>query len=79
MSAIRSWTIQCDGCGNSDGGDLGAQTAAERRRDLAFDYGDGAQWSVSAPGGTDWCGECRADGTMRAALQRHYMRRRFSR
>lgn len=79
MSAVRSWTIQCDGCGQSDGGDLGATTAASRRADLSFDHGDGEHWSVSAPGGTDWCPSCRNDGTMRAALQRHYMRRRFTR
>lgn len=79
MSAIKSWTIQCDGCGESDGGDLGARTAQSRRDDLSFDHGDGEYWSVNAPGGTDWCWVCRENGTMKAALQRHYMRRRFRR
>lgn len=74
MRARRSWTIHCDGCGESDLGGMGAETAEERRADLARDG-----WSVSAPGGTDWCPECKAKGLMRAALQRHYMRRRFTR
>lgn len=65
MSATKSWSIHCDGCGESDGGDLGATTAGERRRDLVRDG-----WSVNAPGGTDWCTDCKADGTMRRALSR---------
>jgi hypothetical protein len=54
MSATRSWTIQCDGCGENLGSaDLGNETAAEARRQAKF---DGAH--VNLPGGRDICEGC---------------------
>jgi len=57
MSARKSWTINCDGCGDSDGGDLGAETADERRRELRHDG-----WHINLPGGRDVCPDCWKDG-----------------
>lgn len=53
MSARKSWTIWCDGCGESDGGDLSAETAQERREDLRHEG-----WRVNLPGGKDLCPDC---------------------
>jgi hypothetical protein len=58
MTAIKSWTIQCDGCGDSIGsGDLGDRTAAEGRYQAKA---DGAH--VNLPGGRDICAGCWAEG-----------------
>ncbi len=62
MTATKSWTINCDGCGLSDESDLAASTAGERRRALAFDHGDGMAWHVNLAGGRDVCGYCWAEG-----------------
>ena len=54
MTATKSWTIHCDGCGDSLGdGDLGAETAAEARRQAAN------RGAVVRPGGRDYCDECK--------------------
>lgn len=58
MTAIRSWTIQCDGCGDNLGrGDLSEQTAYEAR---SFAKSWGAH--VNLPGGRDLCQVCWEDG-----------------
>lgn len=75
MSATASWTIHCDGCGDTGNPTLGNETATDARKECRII----SDWSVGAPGGTDWCPECRENGTMKAGLQRHYMRRRFQR
>lgn len=54
MTARKSWTIWCDRCGESDGSDLGAETARERRREL-MDQG----WKVNQLGGRDYCEGCK--------------------
>ncbi len=59
MSARKSWTINCDQCGTSDEGDLGATTAQERRDELAAEG-----WRVNLPGGRDVCEAC-WDGGLR--------------
>lgn len=63
MSAWKSWTICCDHCSDSDGGDLGAETAQERRDDISKREPDPAyRWHCNLPGGRDVCGDCWARG-----------------
>jgi len=57
VSATPSYTIHCDGCGQSDDGDLGAQTAQERRDELKAEG-----WHVNRPGGRDVCDGCWEEG-----------------
>lgn len=58
MSATKSWTINCDGCGLSIGTqDLGDRTAKEAREQAKF---DGAH--VNLAGGRDICAVCWSEG-----------------
>ena len=58
MSATKSWTIHCDGCGENIGNsDLGDRTAAEGRYQAKLDGGH-----VNLPGGRDICADCWDEG-----------------
>lgn len=57
MSVRKSWTVWCDECKISDEGDLGAETAQERREELKREG-----WHINLPGGRDLCDECWAEG-----------------
>lgn len=49
------YTIACDGCGTVGGGSRTSAKAA--RAELAADAG----WRVNAPGGRDFCKDCRPE------------------
>jgi hypothetical protein len=58
MSATKSWTINCDGCGENMGNsDLGDRTATQAREFAKHDGGH-----VNLPGGRDICEDCWEDG-----------------
>jgi len=57
MSAIRSWTILCDGCDAADDLSLGWGTAQGKREWLK-----NSGWSVNRPGGHDLCPNCNDEG-----------------
>jgi hypothetical protein len=57
VSARKAWLLTCDGCGESDEGDLSAETAAERRAEAQFDG-----WHVGLLGGRDLCPSCWDEG-----------------